>query len=341
MMRRTVSAPACAAIAALMLGACNTTRSSLTPDGDGAKRVADLFWLFTAISGFVWILVIAALGLAVFRPRQLGDDDRPLDLYSSSERSAGFIVATATGLTILTVITLTAVSFFAGRGIAGIQGEESVRISVVGRQWWWEVRYQDPSPARALTTANEIHVPVGVPVLLELEAIDVIHSFWVPRIAGKQDLIPGRRNSLSIRVDRPGVYFGQCAEFCGLQHSHMGIVVVAHPPREYEAWLAAQLEPGKEPATEAGKGGRDIFLGSACVLCHSIRGTPAAARTGPDLTHLASRRTIAAGTLPMTQQDLATWIADPQAIKPGTNMPRVNLNPEQVRAIAAYLAELQ
>jgi cytochrome c oxidase subunit 2 len=281
---------------------------------------------------------VAALVLALRRRRE---DGAAAPSLAAPSPAAARIVAGLVAATALTVIGLTLLSFVTGKGIARIQGEETLAIRVIGHQWWWEIRYDDPVPARTLTTANEIHVPVGTPVRLDLESTDVIHSFWIPNVTGKQDLIPGWRNRLSILVERPGLYAGQCAEFCGLQHAHMGLLLVAHSPDDYARWFEAQLEPAAEPAGALARKGRDVFVSTGCILCHAIRGTAAAAKTGPDLTHVASRRFIAAGILPTSRESLAAWIADPQAIKPGNNMPRVDLTPDALEAVAAYLAELE
>jgi cytochrome c oxidase subunit 2 len=212
---------------------------------------------------------------------------------------------------------------------------------VRGYQWWWEVTYGDAQPARVFTTANEIHVPVGRRVSIELAAADVIHSFWVPNLAGKQDLISGRDNQIAFTADRAGIYRGQCAEFCGLQHAHMGLLVVAQSPDEFDVWRNAQLASATAPGDAEQQGGERVVTGKACAACHTIRGTAAAGTLGPDLTHLASRSYIAAGVLPMTRGSLAAWIADPQTIKPGNNMPMVPLTADELRAASAYLASLK
>jgi cytochrome c oxidase subunit 2 len=207
---------------------------------------------------------------------------------------------------------------------------------VVGHQWWWEFQY----PELGFVTANELHVPVGRRVELRLTSTDVIHSFWVPELQGKTDLIPGRENVAWIEADRPGVYGGQCAEYCGIQHTHMGLLVVAQPEAEYEQWAAGQRAPAVTPADSTTDRGRETFL-RACALCHTVRGTPAGGRLGPDLTHLASRRTLAAGLLPNTAGHLGGWISNPQALKPGTRMPRVPLSRDEFRLLHQYLLTLR
>jgi cytochrome c oxidase subunit 2 len=190
-------------------------------------------------------------------------------------------------------------------------------------------------------TANEIHVPVGRPVAIDLKSRDVIHSFWVPNLHGKMDAIPGRVTNTWLQADSPGVWRGQCAEFCGLQHAHMALTVVAHPAHEFEQWLSAQREPATQPTEEIALRGQQVFLSGPCMMCHTIRGTPALSAFGPDLTHVASRRTLAAGTIPNTRGHLAGWILDPQVIKPGTRMPPTALGSEDLQALLAYLERLR
>jgi cytochrome c oxidase subunit 2 len=203
------------------------------------------------------------------------------------------------------------------------------------------VRYQDPAPSRSFSTANEIHIPVGRPVELTLRSIDVIHSFWVPNLHGKKDLIPGQVNTLLLQADRAGVFRGQCAEFCGLQHANMALHVVAEPQEQFAKWQAQQRRPAPEPANDAQRRGREVFMASSCVLCHKIGGTMAGGVTGPDLTHVASRLSLAAGTLPNTRGHLAGWIVDPQMHKPGNNMPPNLLSPGDLQALLSYLDTLR
>ncbi len=212
-------------------------------------------------------------------------------------------------------------------------------IQVTGRQYWWEVEYLDRDPSRRFETANELRIPVGRTVTVRLTTDDVIHSFWVPELQGKMDLVPGRVNALPLRASRPGVFRGQCAEFCGVQHAKMAFVVVALPPDEYETWAAAQRAPAASHV--ASSDDERAFLASGCALCHTVRGTPARGELGPDLTHVASRLTLAAGTLPNSNGHRYGWIADPQAIKPGSKMPATPLSAGELHAIARYLTSLR
>ena len=217
---------------------------------------------------------------------------------------------------------------------------DALRVEVTGKMWWWEVRYGDPGSQ--VVSANEIHIPAGKQVEIIVDSTDVIHSFWVPNLAGKIDMIPGHRNALRITADRPGVFRGQCAEYCGAQHANMVLYVVAHPPDAFEAWLAGQRRPAREPVTAMLQRGRALFLDSGCGTCHVVRGLVAGGRFGPDLTHVGSRRTIAAGILPNNIGTLAGWIAGSQSIKPGNHMPSFNtFDGQDLRALAAYLASLE
>ncbi|MBV8913226.1 MAG: c-type cytochrome, partial [Acetobacteraceae bacterium] len=267
-------------------------------------------------------------------------DTPPLEASARGERRAGIAVGAALALTIVTIAVLTVISYASTHVVSAASGEP-LHIRVRGYQWWWEVAYLDQVPSRSFLTANEIHVPVGTPVHVDLAAVDVIHSFWVPNIAGKQDLIPGRSNEITIQADTPGRYRGQCAEFCGLQHAHMAMLVVAEAPAEFERWRAQQLAPATASASQEQEQGRKVFEAKACAGCHAVRGTSASGTLGPDLTHVGGREYIAAGELPTTRGTLAAWIADPQGIKPGNNMPLVPLSADELRAVSAYLAALQ
>ena len=212
-------------------------------------------------------------------------------------------------------------------------------LQVTGAQWWWSVRYMSQETARIFATANELHIPVGAPVRIELTSHDVIHSFWIPQLGGKMDVIPGQTNVMWLQADHPGVYRGQCGEFCGEQHAHMSMYVVADSPQDFLSWTRAQLKEAPQPRTEQARQGEEAFL-AHCAACHAVRGTPAGGILGPDLTHLMSRRTIAAGLLPNTRGNLAAWVADSQALKPGSRMPKLALSGPDLSAIVTYLETL-
>jgi cytochrome c oxidase subunit 2 len=273
----------------------------------------------------------------VFRRRDPAEtpDDR------SKERPLRTAVLLATGLTIVILFAFLIFDITVGRAITSNPGKDALQIRVTGHQWWWEVQYRDSLPKNWVTTANEIHVPVGRPVVFELRSTDVIHSFWPPTLSPKRDLIPGDENSLWFQAESAGVYRGQCAEYCGHQHAKMGFLVIAEPPDQFASWLARQRDTALTPTDSVTRRGQEVFLASSCVMCHAISGTPAGSRIGPDLTHLASRRTIAAGTLPNTRGNLAGWILDPQAFKPGSRMPANQFNSDDLQALLAYLESLQ
>lgn len=251
------------------------------------------------------------------------------------------MVASAVGMTAVILVVLVVLSVRTGRQLAALGPTPAVTIEVIGHQWWWEVRYLDPVASNIIVSANELRLPVGEPVRLLLRSADVIHSFWVPNLHGKMDLIPGRENVLWLQADAVGEWKGFCAEFCGLQHTNMAMVVVAMPPGEFQAWAARERLPAAPPADELAAEGLRVFEEGSCATCHSIRGTRAHGKVAPDLTHLAGRRMLASGILPNTRGHLAGWIMDPQAIKPGTFMPGTDLSPAQLHALLHWLESLR
>lgn len=312
--------------------------SALAPAGTLARLIDDRLWhpmYLTAI--VVFVLVVAALLWAAFRRRASSEDPTG----SETERSLSRTVATATAVTVVVLFVFLVLDISVGRAVTTSPGANAIPIRVTGHQWWWEVQYPDSVPNNWVTAANEIHVPVGVPVVLELRSTDVIHSFWPPNLSPKRDLIPGYVNSLWFEAETAGVYRAQCAEYCGYQHAKMAMLVVAQPRDSFAQWLVQQRDTARTPADSLSLRGQEVFLGSSCVMCHAIAGTPAGSRVGPDLTHLASRQTIAAGTLPNTRGNLAGWIVDPQRIKPGARMPPNQLSPSDLNALLAFLETLR
>jgi cytochrome c oxidase subunit II len=306
----------------------------LNPAGPQAHDIAFVTWVFMGICAVVYVATLITLGWAVLRrPRE--DDDSP-----RISRRLTLIVTGATALTAATLVVLTVASEVAGRGLSNPPGPGAVAIDVIGYQWFWDFRYQDATPSEWVSSPNELHIPVGVPVVLNAISRDVIHSFWVPELHGKRDLIPGITTQTWIQADKPGVYRGQCAEFCGHQHAKMAFIVVAHPVAEFQGWLQQQRRPAVTPTDETRRG-HDLFMSQTCATCHTIRGTPAGSRVGPDLTHVGSRSTIAVGTLPTTREHLTEWVRDPQSIKPGTRMPATQLSEDDLRAVVAYLESLR
>lgn len=316
-----------------IISGCTDNQSAISPKGAPASHIAHLMSGIVAVCTLVWLLVMVMLVWALLRKRS---DARE----QASERGLTTTVSAAVGATAVIIAGMTIASFYATRD-TGTPGEAALTITVRGQQWWWQVIYAGPDPALTFQTANEIHIPVGRDVHLQLESADVVHSFWVPSLAGKQDLVPGRSNSLLLRAERPGVYRGQCAEFCGLQHTHMAMMVIAEDPADFERWVVAQCGYGVIPAGPDAAAGQAAFLAKPCAACHTVRGTPATGTTGPDLTHVGSRKTIAAGLIETTRGSLAAWIADPQTLKPGNNMPMVPLTSDELKNISAYMESLK
>ena len=252
----------------------------------------------------------------------------------------GTAVTVAVVATVVVISGFTVTSFFTTRALA-VAGPDALTIKVSGLQWWWNVEYFGATPDQNFVTANEIHIPVGRTVHFQLEGDDVIHSFWVPSLAGKQDLIPGRPNELSVRAERAGIYRGQCAEFCGLQHAHMAFFVIAENQSDFDKWADAQRQSAGQPTEAEAAAGQQAFLSKPCAACHTIRGTKATGTSGPDLTHVGSRKYIGAGLFEPTRGSLAAWIADPQTLKPGNIMPLVPLSQSELLSISAYLASLK
>lgn len=322
----------------LALAGCSGWQSALDPQSSQASHLANLFWFFTAICVLVWIAVMGMLVWMLRRRRTVLDSqpegDAPAEARRKTSIVTGLVLATAA---ILVVLGLT--SFYATRGFTWAN-TQTLTVKITAQQWWWQVEYQNEDVSQILTTANEIHIPVGRPVTLDLRATDVIHSFWVPNLMGKQDMIPGRPTLLTLQADRPGLYRGQCAEFCGLGHAKMAFLIFAEPQKKFEAWRRHQLEEAKMPGAPMRRRGLDVFQHGPCAGCHTVRGTDAAGQMAPDLTHFGGRATIAAGLMKNTPENLGRWLADPQAVKPGANMPEVPLSAADRAALVAYLEGL-
>lgn len=298
----------------------------LDPAGPYAWSISLLAWGLLAMALAVFAIVLWALWLALFRPQRL------------RRRFGGnrlvWIGGVAFPIVVLTVLLVIGLSMV--RDLTAPPPANAMRVRVAGEMWWWRIAYLDSAGRPAMLDANELHIPTGRPVVLELTSSDVIHSFWVPRLSGKLDMIPGRTNRMVIQADLPGVYGGQCAEYCGGPHALMGFAVVAHRPADFERWLAARRRP--RPASSETASGARLFASAGCAACHRIAGTDANGLAGPDLTHVGSRRTLGAGILPNNRGTMMGWIGDAQAIKPGNRMPPYRvLNARQLGEIAAYL----
>lgn len=318
----------------LLLGGCARpgTPSPLRPAGPAASSISSLSWWLFALGSAIYLLVVAFLLYSLFRSR----------------RNAQFPhLKDATNVVVLGGVAMPAVVLVAVFGLTlntlrqveppAEASEAALTIEVIAHQWWWEVRY----PATEAVTANEIHIPVGEPVRLQLESEDVVHSFWVPELHGKLDTIPGLTNYLWIQADQAGTYRGVCAEFCGLQHAKMALLVIAEAPADYAAWLERESSAAVAAADATAQQGENLFLALACAQCHTVRGTAATGQLGPDLTHFAGRQTLAAASLPNTPENLAAWIANPHDAKPGNLMPATRLSETDLAALVVYLEGLK
>ena len=314
----------------------------LDPAGPQAAHIAGLWWLTVAICAFVFVAVMIALAWALWRaPRSDAGTAPEVEPANAREKRAGRVVAGGAAVSLALLAWLLVASVLTDRALAHVEGGDPLSVHVTAHQWWWDVTYDDPQPDRAFNTANELYIPVGRPVVVRLSSDDVIHSFWIPNLHGKKDLIPGRTSTITFRADRAGRYVGECAEFCGLQHAFMAFDVVALPAGDFEAWAESRRKPAPEPAGEPERRGRELFMSGSCMLCHAIQGTTANARKAPDLTHIASRARLGAGRLPNSRSHLADWIEDPQRFKPGVNMPAHPLPPADLAALTAYLSMLR
>jgi cytochrome c oxidase subunit 2 len=321
-----------------MLTLPDAIQSALNPQSAVAQEIATLGWVMIVGAALIFLVVLALTVYALF-----AGDERRACLGGRRLIILGGVV-----FPVVTLSTLLIYALVTADRIVSFDEPATVRIEVIGEQFWWRVNYPDEAGYTDAVTANEIHLPVGQAVDLDVASQDVIHSFWVPNLAGKIDMFPGRTNRLRIRTDHTGVWRGQCAEYCGAQHAKMAFHVVVETPEEFAAWLAAQRRPALEPSDPFLRRGKTLFLAKdcgqkeCCADCHSIRGTPAKEDHGPDLTHVGSRRWLAAGTLPNNLGTLAGWIASAQHLKAGGRMPSFDrYRGEDLRALAGYLESLK
>lgn len=315
----------------LALTGCGTEiQSVLAPHGAQAGKIATLAWVLFAFGTIVLLIVIVATWLALrgsTRLRALLAQDRT-------------ILALGLAFPAITLSALLGYGVFLMRAQLAANDTGAARIEVIGERWWWRVTYE--AAGGRVASANEIRIPAGRPVTFTLKAADVIHSFWVPALGGKVDMIPGRTTHLHLLAERAGTYRGQCAEYCGGAHALMALAVIAMPPADYDAWLAREAAPAPSPTSAQEQRGHDLILAAGCGACHTVRGTPAAGMVGPDLTHLGSRRSVGIDTLPLDAANLVAFITDGQHIKPGNTMPPFrNLAADDASAIAAYLLSLK
>lgn len=319
----------------LATSGCAASPAIFTPKGRAASEINDLWWLLLVLGTLVFLGVMGYLALALYR-RRPAEKGVPATVLPGRANARmvmwGGIVLPITVLAVVYGATIETL-----RSVAGVRSEQPLIVTITGHQWWWEVTY----PAQGFVTANEVRIPVGEPVQIQLVAADVIHSFWVPQLHGKLDMIPGQTNTFWLEASEPGEYWGLCAEFCGIQHANMLFVVVAEERTDFDTWLAGQQTVAPPPTTAVTTQGAALFGSAGCDQCHAIAGTPAAGRLGPDLTHLMSRRTLAAGILENNIGTLGGWIANPQHIKPGNLMPASDLSGAELQALLAYLMTLE
>ena len=318
---------------AVLASGCGPNQSITSPVTDPAREIDTLWWAMFAVGMVVFLAVMALLVLAFVRRRR-ASDPAEADRISYAVILGGGMFAPVVLLAVLFAFVIRVMPAVS----APEPGSTRLTVEVIGHQWYWEVRY----PGTGAVTANEIHIPVGTPVRIVARTADVIHSFWVPRLNRKIDMIPGRSNSIELDVPRPGTYRGQCSEFCGLGHAEMAFEVIVQPRNAFRAWLDHEAQPAQTPSGGAALTGEQEFQSASCADCHTIRGTPAHGRVGPDLTHLGGRRTLAALTIPNTAGDLMQWIRNPQGWKPGSRMPGFASLPAAARqALVAYLESLR
>jgi cytochrome c oxidase subunit 2 len=332
---------ACAA-AALAASGCSGVQPIFAPAGPEAATLAHLGWFilitFSAVTAVMWALIFWVAARRRGTLAEHAPDDAPSDQRWIV--IGGFLIP-ALILGVIFAATLRTMAAFP-------MGDDEMHaagpmITLVGRQWWWQAHYHvGDNVSQHFDTANEIHIPAGRPVDIRLETSDVIHSFWVPRLHGKVDLVPGFSNRIRIQADQPGVYRGECAEFCGPQHAHMILLVQADAPADFERWLERMRAPGAAPQAAAAVRGQQVFMASACPLCHTVRGTTALGTVGPDLTHIAARQAIASNSFPNSRAYLAAWVTHAQAMKPGAQMPDLTaFSGDDLLALVTYLEELK
>lgn len=355
--------PVCMRLAllpALLSLGCRGEASTLATFGKSGTSEAILGWYLVLVALLVSVITWGLIAWAALRRRTRSDGTAGLPpgavsgAVSGEERGApgeDLVPATGSGLSwvmiggiVVPAVILTATflfTVFTLNAVAAPARPTAARIQVVGHQWWWEIHYRGASPNDVVVTANELHVPVGQPVRVELESDDVIHSFWVPEIAGKTDVIPGQHNVTWIEAKEPGVYWGHCGEYCGAQHANMAMRLVAESPAQFALWLASQRQPAAPPTDAVAAEGERVFLAVGCASCHTVRGTPARGRLGPDLTHVMTRITIGAGSFANTRGNRAGWVVDAQGMKPGVLMPTMAVGPDVLQPLLAYIETLR
>lgn len=338
---KAVASITLAALGVVALSGCEAFPVAIfRPESPGATAINDLSLILLAIAAVVLVGVEAILLLAVVKFRNRPEESA-VQTYGNVRLETGWTVATS--LVILVVLVLTVKTMVEATSIqtivlpsASAFPGDTLNVRVVGHQWWWSFEY----PQGNVVTANEMHIPTDRPIKVQLESADVIHSFWVPRLAGKTDVIPGQINFGTFLATTQGVYAGECAEFCGIEHAHMGFRVIAEPISDFSEWMKQQLSPAAEPATAAQRQGREEFQRN-CAGCHTVNGTEASGKAGPNLTHFASRQALGANLMENNPANLARWIQNPQASKPGNLMPNLGMSPAMVEQVVSYVSILK
>lgn len=324
------------------MAGCQDVQSTYNAQGPAADRIVWLSWLMTILFLVVSVVMWALIAWAASRRRGTLEEHAPIDIGGGQ----GWIAlgGLAVPLVVLCVLFVLGLRLLASFPIHDPMNQHAIKpdIVVIGHQWWWEVHYVHGPVSEHFTTADEIHIPANKPVMFELRSEDVIHSFWVPTLHGKVDLIPGHPNYVQIEASHPGNYAGECAVYCGEQHAHMRLLVVAQSPEDFAAWEAQQRKPADPPTTQQAQAGEQIFLGGPCSMCHKVRGTVAGGQVAPDLTHLASRQFIASDSFPNNKAYLESWVTHAQSLKPGCQMPDLTqFSGVQLQELTAYLQQLK
>jgi cytochrome c oxidase subunit 2 len=338
-----------AALGLMALAGCTSVQSPYEPHGPAARSIASLSWFMTIMFLVISVIMWALIAFAFYRRRGTLKEHEPIDTRGGEMWIA--IGGAAIPLLILTLLFVLGLNLLRDFPIHGMHGaamhaemQQSMKpdIQIIGHQWWWEIHYLNDDVSKEVTTANELHLPVGRSVNIQVETADVMHSFWIPALHGKVDLVPGMPNYIRLQASQPGSYTGQCAEYCGAEHSRMRLLAVAQAPDDYEAWLEGQRKPGSEPSNAEAKEGEKIFLAGPCSMCHSVRGTVAGGTVAPDLTHIGSRKMIASDVYDNNDAYLEAWITHAQSLKPEAQMPNLTqFSGEQLQDLVAYLRQLQ
>lgn len=340
---------AAAGLGMLVLAGCTSVQSPYETHGPAAHSIADLSWFMTIMFLVISFIMWALIAFAFYKRRGTLEEHAPIDTKGGEMWIV--IGGIAIPLLVLTVIFVLGLQLLRDFPIHGMHGaavhaemEQSMKpeIRIIGHQWWWEIHYLNDDPSKEVTTANELHLPVGRAVNIEVETQDVMHSFWIPALHGKVDLVPGMKNYIRLQASQPGSYTGQCAEYCGAEHARMRMLAIAQAPDEYAAWLEGQAKPGADPKSAEALAGEKVFLAGPCSMCHEVRGTIAGGRVAPDLTHIGSRKMIAANVYQNNDAYLEAWITHAQSLKPECQMPNLTqFSGEQLQDLVAYLRQLQ